>query len=56
MVAKAQNIVNTDAEIQQELKNGRFTSSILISHRWLDWAELDFAELAKWQAQKKRGS
>jgi hypothetical protein len=51
LLAKLQNTVNTDGEIQRELNSGRFTSSILITHRWLDFD----AELAKREAAKKRG-
>lgn len=51
LLARLQNTVNTSAEIQQQLKSGRFTSSILLMHHWVD-AE---AELAKREAAQKRG-
>lgn len=50
LLARLQNIVNTSAEIQAELKNGRYTSSILITQRWVDFN----AEYARRGAGKKR--
>jgi hypothetical protein len=51
LLAKLQNMVNTSPEIQQELKSGRYTSSILITHRWVDFD----AEYARREAAQKRG-
>jgi hypothetical protein len=44
-------MVNTTPEIQQELKSGRYTSSIHIVHHWVDFD----AEYARREATKKRG-
>jgi hypothetical protein len=43
LLAKMQNEFDKSPEIQEELRSGRFTSAILVRHRWCDFA----SELAK---------
>jgi len=43
LLAKMQNDFDKSAEIQEELRSGRFTSAIFLRHRWSDFA----SELAK---------
>jgi hypothetical protein len=43
LLAKMQNEFDKSPEIQEELRSGRFTSEILLRHRWSDFA----GELAK---------
>ena len=43
LLAKMQNDFDESPEIQEELRSGRFTSAILLRHRWSDFA----SELAK---------
>jgi hypothetical protein len=43
LLAKMQNDFDKSPEIQGELRSGRFTSAILLRHRWSDFA----SELAK---------
>src|SRR6266576_2836697 len=38
LLAKMQNEFDKSPEIQEELRSGRFTSAILLRHRWSDFA------------------
>ena len=49
LLAKLQNDFDKSPEIQKELRSGRFTSVILLRHRWSDFA----SELAKRRPSRK---
>jgi len=38
LLAKMQNEFDKSPEIQEELRSGRFTSAILLRHRWFEFA------------------
>lgn len=51
LVAKLQNSFNDSEDIQQQLREARYTPSIRLTHHWAD----SKAELAKREATQERG-
>jgi hypothetical protein len=51
LVAKLQNSFNASEDVQQQLREARFTPAIRLTHHWAD----SEAELAKRSAAQKRG-